>query len=150
MPRNRQDPSIRFADVIKIWEAAVKDHGTAFDTYNDAETTTFIYRLNQYRKIVRDQSYEGWTEMDRYVVRRGEMRITIEPRYVPDFSTRLHKLDGTPSTIYEPPKSSPLDGSAAKFIDNDDDAAVLTPQERKTLEEQKTKVPSPDAGRLRK
>lgn len=135
MPKYRQDPSIRFADVIKIWEAAMKDGGTAFETFTDAETTTFIYRLNQYRKIIRDQSPAGWTDMDRFVVRRGEFTVTIEPRYVPDFSTRLRKLDGSPSTIYDQPKPNPLDQSAKRLLDDPSEEPTYTAEQQKLLRE---------------
>ena len=129
MPAKRQDPSIRFADITKIWEAALSDGGTLFDTTSDNETIAVIYRLNQYRKIIREQDPVGWTEMDRFVVRRGRFCIEIVPRYIPDFAARLRKLDGTPSTLTKVNRKSTPDEMrelAKKLVDlSDDDGPVV-------------------------
>ena len=66
---------------------------------------------------------------------RGEFTVTIEPRYVPDFSTRLRKLDGSPSTIYDQPKANPLDEAAKRLLDDPGEEITYTAEQQKLLRE---------------
>jgi len=144
MPRKRLDPTIRFDDVVPVWNTALRDGGGLVRTNSDNESISLIYRLNQYRKIVREDEPAGWTEMDRYVVRKGNLCVEIERRMPIDLLTRMTKLDGTPISA---PRviPSPLDETAAQYvrkgnlIDNDDDEddSNLTVEEKRLRDEVK-------------
>jgi len=140
MPRKRLDPTIRFDDVVPVWNAALRDGGGLIRTNSDSESISLIYRLNQYRKIVREDEPAGWTDMDRYVVRKGHLCVEIARRIPVDLTARMTKLDGTPIS---PPRAQPslLDETAARyaekggsFIENDldpDDEANMSPEIKK-------------------
>ena len=151
MAYKRLDPSLRFSDVVPIWEQAVRDKGGVIDTDDDNATIALVYRLNQYRKIIRELSDKGWTDYDRYVVRRGHLCVHIEPRMNIDLMSRMRRLDGSPITPREI-KPSDLDHVAGRLIDDDDepfDPSTLSPADRKLYEESLQKAPSPNATRLK-
>lgn len=125
MPRKRLDPSIRFDDVVPVWETVLRDNGAVLRTNSDNETIALVYRLNQYRKIVREDAVMGWTELDRYVVRRGNLCVEIERRMPIDLTKRMTKLDGSPSTTAPTTRATPFDDFAAQaakgsFIEQDE------------------------------
>ncbi len=145
MPRKRLDPTIRFDDVVPVWNAALRDGGGLVRTNSDNESISLIYRLNQYRKIVREDEPAGWTEMDRYVVRKGNLCVEIERRMPINLLTRMTKLDGTPISA---PRvmSSPLDETAAQYVqegnlinndEDDEDDSNLTFEEKRLRDEVK-------------
>ncbi len=145
MPRKRLDPTIRFDDVVPVWNAALRDGGGLVRTNSDNESISLIYRLNQYRKIVREDEPAGWTEMDRYVVRKGNLCVEIERRMPINLLTRMTKLDGTPISA---PRvmSSPLDETAAQYVrkgnlidndEDDEDDSNLTVEEKRLRDEVK-------------
>lgn len=117
MTRRPTNPTLRFADIIPIWDAVLRDDGGTIKTRDRNEMIALVYRLNQYRKIMRDREEDGWTDLDRYIIRRGNNQVFIEPRPIFDIS-RMEKLDGTPASG-EPPTyvPSPLDEVIERMAD---------------------------------
>ena len=107
MPRTRLSYKIRFRDVIPVWEHALENDGCTMRTNSDNETTTYIFRLNQYRKMKRDDSPNGEIMEDHFVVRRGDLCIYIDKRPMLDLMTRLTKLDGSPIDLPPAPQEHP-------------------------------------------
>ena len=95
MPRPKQNPAERFRDVIPLWTAVEQQGGVVFSAPNENTAINIVYRLNQYRKILREDSDYGYTPLDGYVVQRESYRITIKPRPKYDLST-MRTLDGRP------------------------------------------------------
>jgi hypothetical protein len=146
MPRVRLDPSLRFSDVVPVWEQALAEKGGRIETDTENETIALIYRLNQYRKVVREESFKGWTDMDRYVVRKGDLCVHIEPRATIDLMSRMTRLDGEPITPRQG-QPSKLDEVAKQLIDTD---AKVSASDKKLIEEAGKLQPSPDALRIKK
>jgi len=81
--------------------------GVSFTAPSDNAAVNIVYRLNQYRKILRENSDYEHTSLDSYVVRRTGAQIEIAPRPTFDLST-MRTLDGQPiETLIEPPKPLP-------------------------------------------
>jgi hypothetical protein len=142
----RLDPTLRFSDVVPVWEQILRDKGGVLETDSDNETIALIYRLNQYRKIVREQSDKGWTDYDRYVVRRGRLCVHIEPRMNINLIARMTRLDGSPITPREI-KPNPLDNNAKRFVEADEEE--LSPEAKRIQEEMKNLKPRADALRIK-
>ena len=95
MPRPKQNPAERFRDIIPLWTAVEQQGGVVFSAPNENTAINIVYRLNQYRKILREDSDYGYTPLDGYVVQRESYRIVIKPQPKYDLST-MRTLDGRP------------------------------------------------------
>jgi len=145
MPRRRLDPTLRFGDVVPVWNRALEEGGGIISTPDDNATIALVYRLNQYRKAVREEAPNGWTDLDRYIVKRGDLCVHIEPRITTDLVSRMTRLDGSPLPVREL-KPSPLDHAVPRLLEEESD---LSAEQRKLLEESAKLKPSPTAGRIK-
>ena len=128
MARPRKNPVERFSDILPLWTATELRGGVTFTAPSDNAAVNIVYRLNQYRKIMRENSDYDYTSLDKYVVRRIGAQIEIAPRPTFDLST-MRTLDGKPiETLIEPPQPSkygtfdpnnirPLDAEEQKRVD---------------------------------
>ncbi len=106
MARPKKNPVERFSDILPLWTAAESRGGVEFTAPSEQVAVNIVYRLNQYRKIVRELSEYEHTSYDSYVVRRFGNTIEIAPRPTFDLST-MRTLDGQPiDTLIEKPKPS--------------------------------------------
>jgi len=110
MSRPRKNPVERFNDILPLWSAAELKGGVEFTAPNENTAINIVYRLNQYRKIMRDMSDIEHTSLDTFVVRREANIVIIMPRPTFDLST-MRTLDGQPiETLHrEPPRPSDFD-----------------------------------------
>jgi hypothetical protein len=112
MARPKQNPTERFRDIIPLWTAVEQQGGVVFSAPNSNTAINIVYRLNQYRKLLREDSEYGYTALDGYVVQRDGYRVVIKPRPSYDLST-MRTLDGRPieslqaTTINNDMESSP-------------------------------------------
>src|SRR6188472_713542 len=107
MGRPRKNPVERFSDILPLWTVAEQRGGVEFTAPDAGTAINIVYRLNQYRKIMREMSDYDHTSLDSYVVRRHKETIEIAPRPTFDLST-MRTLDGKPiDTLIAPPKPSP-------------------------------------------
>jgi hypothetical protein len=107
MARPRKNPVERFSDILPLWSAAELRGGILFTAPSPNTAANIVYRLNQYRKIVRENSDREHTSLDTYVIRRNGAVIEIAPRPTFDLST-MTTLDGRPiDTLIEAPKPLP-------------------------------------------
>lgn len=95
MARPRLSLNLRFKDIIPIWDAVERDDGGAIACASTNDAIALVYRLNQYRKLLRESADLGTTMLDAFVIRRHDDQVVIEPRPTFDLS-RMTKLDGTP------------------------------------------------------
>ncbi len=106
MGRTKQNPVERFSDILPLWQAAEIKGGVVFTAPSDNAAVNLVYRLNQYRKIMRQNSDYDHTSLDSYVVRRDGATIEIAPRPTFDLST-MRTLDGKPiDSLIPPPQPS--------------------------------------------
>lgn len=135
MSRPRKDPVERFNDILPMWSAAEMKGGVEFTAPNESTAVNIVYRLNQYRKIMRSMSDIEHTSLDKYIVRREGRVVIIMPRPTFDLST-MRTLDGQPiETLHrEPPRPSDFNPNnirpptSAEQIEIDKAAAELRKQ----------------------
>jgi hypothetical protein len=135
MSRPRKNPVERFNDILPLWNAAELQSGVEFTAPNENTAINIVYRLNQYRKIMREMSDIEHTSLDSFVVRREGRIVIIMPRPTFDLST-MRTLDGRPiEHLYrEPPRPSNFDPNnirpptSAEQIEIDKAAAELRKQ----------------------
>ena len=134
MSRPSKNPVERFNDILPLWNAAELKGGVEFTAPNENTAVNIVYRLNQYRKIMRDMSDIEHTSLDAYVVRREGRIVIIMPRPTFDLST-MRTLDGRPiETLIEPPRPTDFNPNnirpptSAEQIEIDKAAAELRKQ----------------------
>lgn len=157
MPRKRLDPTLRYSDVVPVWQHALANGGGTITVDSDTQANYLLHRLNQYRALIRQDAPHGWVEHDRYIVRQGNLCVHIETRPQLDLMARMTRLDGTPLDSTAPPSTAPgassgaptrtgpdpaqLTALAKRLTDpNDATAAVLTPEEERTMAEVRRKL----------
>lgn len=100
-PRGRpqRDPTVRYAEEIKLWEAAEYANGCRLQCTTQGRAIDLSYRLHRARKALRDEAGYGVHLWDRFVVRKREIYghwwILIEETQPMDLST-LQDLQGNP------------------------------------------------------
>jgi hypothetical protein len=87
----------RFSDVIDIWTAAAENDGLDYFCQTEQQAYNLVFRLNEYRKLMRRLEPQHITILDLFVPRkrRGSTRVSIMRRPIFDLSN-ARTLDGAP------------------------------------------------------
>lgn len=122
MGRPRKDPSLRFADVRHIYEAAMENDGLRLEMPTISRAVHIVHRLNLYRKAQRELSDDPIIKADGFVFRSRENIVEIERRHVVDIS-HATTMDGQP--LREPARPpSPFDPATQAALDAITEAAA--------------------------
>lgn len=93
MTRPKMDLTLRYADVMPLWQSASLNNGLNYMARDENKAISIMHRLHKVRVALRNQELDGAIALDLFVVRRVGREIIISKRetFDPD---KLFTLDG--------------------------------------------------------